>query len=163
MATDIDVDFGQFVNRLEDVIDDLEGEEEIEQEIIQEQKDAEQKLVDALEELKRDQEAFVALTFFRGIDFSAPHAEVHQQVEKAMKPMNGIDNAGELQNELQEIHHAIGNVERALEELQDVYQKSQQDMEHQQHDIENLREIQQVIGKLQQGAQKYSKWAQGDR
>lgn len=163
MATNVDVDLGQFMSDIKEVLNDLEREEEIEQEIINEQEDAEQKLANALRELKEDRGSLRALIYFREVDFSGPHAEIHQQVEKILRDINEIGSASQLQKELQDIHQAIGLVERALEELQDVYQKTEEDAKHQQQDIQDLREIQQVIGKLQQGSKKYSRWAQGER
>ncbi|MFB6193012.1 MAG: hypothetical protein ABEK00_02075 [Candidatus Nanohaloarchaea archaeon] len=163
MATDVDVDLGSFMDDIEEVLNDLEGEEEVEQQVMQEQQEAEQALAEALKELKGDGGSLRALIYFREVDFDAPHAEVHQQVEKILRNINEIGSAQQLQKQLQDIHHAIGKVERALEELQDVYQKTEQDVKHQQQDIEDLREIQQVIGKLQQGAEQYSHWAQGQR
>ena len=163
MATDVDVDLGRFMDDIKEVINDLEGEEEIEQQIMQEQKEAEQELKEALQELKGDQGSLRALIYFREVDFGAPHAEVHQQVEKILRNVNEIGSASQLQSELQDIHHAIGKVEKALNELQDVYEKTQQDVQHQQQDVQDLKEIQQVIGKLQQGAKQYSHWAQGER
>lgn len=163
MATDVDVDLGQFMNDIKEVLNDLEKEEELEQEIIQEQNEAEERLAEALQELKSERGALRALIYFREVDFSGPHAEVHQQVEKILREINEIGSASQLQKELQDIHHAIGLVERSLEELQDVYQKTQQDVNSQKKDVQDLREIQQVIGKLQQGSKNYSKWAQGER
>jgi ABC-type transporter Mla subunit MlaD len=173
MATDVDTEVRHLIDDVTEVLNDLDKEEDIEREIIQEQEDAEQKLAEALQLLKGRngqgeftegaQGALQALLMFRQVDFSAPPAEVHQQVEKIINAAQGINDAATLQDHLQEFHHGIGNIEKALEELQDVYQKTQQDAEHQQHDVQDLKEIQQVIGKIEQGAQNYSQWAQGNR
>ncbi|QKQ98878.1 hypothetical protein GKQ38_05145 [Candidatus Nanohaloarchaea archaeon] len=173
MATNVDVNIDNFMSDLKDILNDLEKEEQIEQQIIEEQKDAEEKLAEALRDLTgRDEKgqwsegaqgALQALIQFRDVNFDAPHAEVHQQVEQIIKNSKGINDAAKLQSHLQDFHHGIGNIERALEELQDVYQRTSEDAEHQKADVKELREIQQVVGKLQQGAQRYSKWAQGER
>ncbi|QKQ98877.1 hypothetical protein GKQ38_05140 [Candidatus Nanohaloarchaea archaeon] len=136
---------------IEKIIDDLEGEIDIEKDVVQEKKDAENKLADALRELLDNQDILHALVYFRQVDFDAPHADVHQQVEKIISNLDGIDEASQLHSEMRNIQQVFGKVENALDELQDAYDKMSGSAGVQAQDQADLEEISKLVDKLSEG------------
>lgn len=156
-----DVDLGTFVNDVKDVINHLEREEQLEQEIMQEQKDAENKLADALQKLQQEAGVFRALIYFRKVDTNAPPAEVHQQIEKILRNINEIGSARQLQQEFGKVESILQEIEQALQEVRDADQKTQQDVQDQKGTVSDLKEINRVVQEIMQGETKYREWAQG--
>ena len=149
---DLDVDPGKLISEIEDIIGDLDGELDIEESAFEEKRDAEQKLVEALKELQNYNEFLRVLIYFREVDFSAPHAEVHQQVEKILSNINEIGSASQLQKELKNIQQIFGKVENALKELQEAYDKISSGAQRQQQDVPELDDIEETVQKLSNGA-----------
>lgn len=158
-----DVDLGTFVNDVKDVINHLEREEELEQEIVREQKDAEQKLADALQKLKQEAGVFRALIYFRKVDFSGAPADVHQQIDKVLQNINEIGSARQLQQEFGKVESILQEIEQALQELRDADEKTQQDVQDEKETVKDLEEINRVVQEIMNGETKYRKWAQGQQ
>ncbi|MFB6204842.1 MAG: hypothetical protein ABEJ75_04300 [Candidatus Nanohaloarchaea archaeon] len=156
-----DVDLSGFVNDIKETIQHLEKEEEIEEEIVQEQRDAEQKLADTLDKLKQEEGVFRALIYFRKVDTNAPAAEQHQQVEKIISNINQIGSARQLQQEFDKVENILQEIEQALSELRDADKKTQQDVQDEEETVKDFREIIELVNEIRDGETKYREWARG--
>ena len=141
----------KLIDEIDDIISDLDSELDLEEGVLQEKEDAEQKLAEALRELVDNRDILQALIYFREVDFDAPHAEVHQQVEKILDNLQGVGSADHMQREMKDIQQAFGKVEKALEELQDAYEKMGQGAEVQKRDQSELRDIADTVDELSEG------------
>lgn len=155
------VDLGTFVGDIKDTIQHLENEEELEKQIIKEQKDAENKLADALQKLQNEEAVFRAIIYFRKVDLTAPSAQVHQQVEKIINKNARIGSANQLATEVEKVESILQEIEQAQEEIRDAYQKTQQDVQDEQEEVEEIGEVHEMISEISKGASKYQQWANG--
>jgi hypothetical protein len=147
---DFDVDPSKLLSELDKIISELEGELGVEKEALREKNEAEKRLAEALEELTDDEDILKALLLFRQVDFSAPHADVHQQVEKILSNID-ISNASELHQEMKNIQQVFGKVESSLRELEDAYEKISNSAAHQERDKADLSDLEDMVDRLSQG------------
>jgi len=145
-------DPSKIIDEIDDIIGDLEGELDIEEVVISEKEDAESTLAEALRELIDQRDILQALIYFREVDFDAPHAEVHQQVEKILSNLQGIGSADHMQREMKNIQQVFGRVEKALEELEDAYEKMADSAGRQRDDQPELEDISDTVNELSRGA-----------
>ena len=154
----------ELAERVRHLQNKLQEEEEHEKQIIQEQNEAEQELADALSKLKQQENRDVlhALDMFRNIDFDGPHGQVHQQVQSSIDQLVNIGSAKQLMNAIGRANDIMHEIEDALKKVRDSYQKTAQDVQDEKDETPELREIEQIIGQLQQGINAYRHWATGE-
>ncbi|MFQ3274994.1 MAG: putative membrane protein YqiK [Candidatus Nanohaloarchaea archaeon] len=154
------VDMQTFVQDMKDLINHLDREEQMEEQIIQEQKDAEQRLASALQALEEENEVLRAIIYFREIDVdNSTHAQVHQQVEKVIDRTAGIGSANQLETEVQKVERILRGIEEALQEVRDAYNKSKKDLQDEKEGEKDLEEISGLINEIEKGATMYQRWA----
>jgi hypothetical protein len=158
MPTD-QVDAGSITNELKDIISHLEEEEKMETKALKEQKDAEKKLADALQTLTNNSRWLHACLYFREVDFSGNHSEVHQQVDKIIDKTPG-NSAQSLVNKYEQvIKPALEEIEQAMKEIEDADKLSHQVAKDEEETLPELKDIEQVVGKVQHGGEKFEHWA----
>lgn len=156
------VDLGSFVNDIKEQIQHLEKEEELEVEAVREQRDAEQKLAEALKAIKQEEAVFRAIIYFRKVDLqSASHAQVHQQVEKIIDQNARIASAGQLETEVSKVNELMKKIEQAEQEIRDAEGKVKQAVKDEEVVDADMSEISDLISEMQKGASKYREWAKG--
>lgn len=156
------VDLSTFVNDIKDQIQHLEKEEELEVEAVKEQRDAEQKLAEALKAIQQEEAVFRAIIYFRKVDLeSATHAQVHQQVEKIIDKNARIASAGQLETEVEKVNQLMKKIEEAEQEIRDAEGKVKQAVKDEEAVDADMSEISQLISEMGNGADKYRKWAKG--
>ena len=153
----------QLIQDLKDQINHLEKEEELEMEGLQEQRDAEQKLAEALNGLNEERSVLEAIMYFSQVNLSQPQGQVHQKVEKFIQQSNKIGSVGQLLSEVDQVEQFIKEIEVAEQEIRDAEEKLQQAVKDEEAVDRDAKEVFELINQIQNGASKFREWGKGEQ
>lgn len=151
----------QLIQDLKDQINHLEKEEQLEMEGIQEQKDAEKKLAEAMQGLNKERAVLEAIMYFNQINLDQPQGQVHSKVEKFIQQSNKIGSVNQLLTEVERVEEFMKEIEVAENEIQDAENRINQAVADEEVVNDDMNEISQLMNKLQQGASKFQEWGMG--